>query len=217
MKKNCLNKFRLMDLVNAAILTLGLCILSSQASAAVVCVGTGTIATSCSGIEYNGTTYDVTWILPDYPASPAPIFNFFASPRTDSGPVTQAINTGLNDGGFTSIEYSTLTVPSSVGVCVDFPSQPCFYVPYAIYANTVGTWESKYNTINGPAGWYTDPTDDGTGTGPSLYYWNFADQNTRPVAVFTPAAVPVPAALPLFLSGIALVGWMGQRRRKQSV
>jgi len=203
------------DLVNAAIVTLGLCILSSQASAAVVCVGTGTIATSCSGVVYNATTYNVTWILPSYPASPTPIFGV-STPRTDSGPVTDAINGGLNDGGFTNIQYDTPTGTSSVGVCVDVPSQPCFYVPYAIYGSTVGTWESKYLTTP-TTGWSRDPTDDGNGNGPSLYYWNFADQNTRPVAVFTPAAVPVPAALPLFLSGMALVGWMGQRRRKQGI
>ncbi len=128
MKKFRLNTFRLMDLVNAAILTLGLCILSSQASAAVVCVGTGTIATSCSGVEYNGTTYNVTWILPDYPASPAPIFGF-STPRTDSGPVTDAINGGLNAGGFTNIQYTTPTGTSNVGVCTDVASQPCFMSP----------------------------------------------------------------------------------------
>ena len=212
-----MKKYRLKDLVNAAILTLGLCILCSQASAAVVCVGTGPIATSCSGVVYNATTYNVTWILPSYPASPTPIFNILGTPRTDSGPVTDAINGGLNDGGFTNIQYDTPTGTSSAAVCVDVGGPtPCFYVPYAIYANTVGTWESKYLTTP-TTGWYRDPTDDGNGNGPSLYYWNFADQNVHPVAVFTPAAVPVPAALPLFLSGMALVGWMGQRRRKQGI
>jgi hypothetical protein len=210
-----MKKLRLMELVNAAAWALGLCLISSQAFAAVVCVGTGTIATSCSGVEYNGTTYNVTWTLPDYPTGPTPIFGI-STPRTDSGVVTSAINSALTDGGFTNIEYATPTGTSTAGACVDVPSQPCFYVPYAVYASTVGTWESKY--IAG-TGWYTDPTVDfdvstGAASGPSLYYWPFAEQNVRPVAVFTPAAVPVPAALPLFLSGIALVGWLGHRRRQ---
>jgi hypothetical protein len=205
-----MKKFRLMDLINAAALTLGLCMITAQASAAVVCVGSGAIATSCSGVEYNGTTYDVTWILPNYPASPTPIFGI-STPRTDSGPVTDAINGGLNAGGYTSIQYDTPPTGTSNAALCDAGTAPCFYVPYAIYTNTVGSWESKYSAATG---WSRDPTDDGNGNGPSLYYWSFAEQNIRPVAVFTPAAVPIPAALPLFLSGMALVGWLGRRRRQ---
>ena len=68
-------------------------------------------------------------------------------------------------------------------------------------------WESRYLTTPS-AGWVTDPLSSQTG-------YTFASQNARPVAVFTPAAVvPVPAALPLFLSGFALVGWIGRRRRR---
>ena len=33
----------------------------------------------------------------------------------------------------------------------------------------------------------------------------------------TPAAVPIPAALPLFAGGLGLMGWMGRRRRGQAI
>ena len=65
-----MNKFRLMDLINAAALTLGLCMITAQASADVVCVGSGAIATSCSGVVYNATTYNVTWIPAKLPCQP---------------------------------------------------------------------------------------------------------------------------------------------------
>jgi hypothetical protein len=192
-----MKKFRLMDLINAAALTLGLCVISMQVSAAVVCVGTGAVATSCSGVVVNSTTYDVTWLLPNYPTGPAPIFSG-VNASADASAVADAINTGLNAGLFTNIEYDTGSGTSSALAC----TEACYYVPYRINPTNVSTWENRYLTTPTP-GWVTS-------SNPS---YAFATQNTRPVTVFTPAAaVPVPAALPLFLSGIALVGWVGRRR-----
>jgi hypothetical protein len=200
-----MKKSRLREFVNAAAVVLGLFLVSSQATAAVVCVGTGTVASSCSGVEYNGTTYDVSWALPNYPTSPLPIFSG-GTASADAQSVSDTINAALNTDGFTNIEYATgVSTTSTTPVCSETVANdtPCYYVPYRINATTVSTWESRYLTTPS-AGWVR-------GANPS---YDFAAQNTRPVTVFTPAAVPVPAALPLMLSGIALVGWMGRRRRQ---
>jgi hypothetical protein len=198
-----MKKFCLMDLINAAALTLGLCVISSQATAAVVCVGTGAVASSCSGVVVNSTTYDVSWALPNYPTGPTPIFSG-GTASADASTVADAINAGLNAGFFTNIEYDTGSGTSSAFAC----TEACYYVPYRINATNVSTWESRY--LGNPNNtWYRDPTTSG-----NLHY-PFAVQNLRPVAVFTPTAVvPVPAALPLLLSGITLVGWVGRRRRQ---
>ena len=122
-----MKKSRLMDLVNAAAVTLGLCVISSQATAAVICDGASGIATSCSGVVYNSTTYDVTWALPNYTGSSTTIF--------DSEPTAQAasdaaltvigdINTALTSGAFTNIQYQTSGGPSSLPVCVDPTETP---------------------------------------------------------------------------------------------
>jgi len=197
-----IKKSRLMELINAAALALGLCVISSHVSAAVVCVGTGTIATSCSGVVVNATTYDVTWVLPNYPTSPTPIFSG-GTASSAAAATADAIDAGLNAGGFTNIQYDTGSGTSSAFACTD----ACYYVPYRIDATDVSTWESRFLAATTNI-WFRDPSSSG-----NLYY-NFAEQNTRPVAVFTPAAVPVPAALSLFLSGMALVGWVGRRRRQ---
>jgi hypothetical protein len=201
-----MTRFRLMDWIAATVLTLGLCVISSQASAAVVCVGTGPMATSCSGVVYNGTTYDVTWALPDYPTGPTPLFTEIPlTDSSDAASTADAINTALNTGGFSNIQYTTTGGPSSAPVCGS-GTTPCYYVPYRINPlppdENVSSWESRYSTT------WTRTSN------PSFGYLitDNPNQNDRPVTVFTPAAVPVPAALPLFLSGIALVGWVGRRR-----
>lgn len=195
MKKTCL-----LDLITAAALTLGLFVISLQASAAVVCVGTGAVATSCGGVVINSTTYNVTWALPNYTSAGTTIFNAVSA---DAAAAADTINMALNTGLFTNIEYDTGTGTSSAFAC----SEACYYVPYRINDTNVDTWESRY--LGNPDNtWYRDPTNLG-----NLHY-AFDIQNLRPVTVFTPAAVPVPAALPLFLSGTVLVGWLGRRRRQ---
>lgn len=211
-----MHKSRLMDLISAAALTLGLCVVSTQATAAVVCVGTGSVATSCSGVEYNGTTYDVTWALPNYPTGPIPLFTQIPlTDKSDAASTADAINTALNTGLFTNIEYATgVSTSSTTPVCTESVSNdtPCYYVPYRINATNVSTWESRY--VGTTPTWFRDTTDLGGGVIAGNKTYPFATQNLRPVTVFTPSAVPVPAALPLFLSGMALVGWMGRRHRQ---
>jgi hypothetical protein len=218
-----MKKFRLNNLIATTVLAIGSLIVSLQAGAAVVCVGTGTVATSCSGVEYKGVTYNVTWELPDYegtPPSPNPIFTYGPGDvEPQALAVITDINAGLNARNFDTIQYTTPTGVSTDPTCTaaDNSPQQCYFVPFAIYpsTSTVGTWRSRFLTSSIPPEWYTNPayTVDGSGgySGVSINFYSYANQDLLPVAVFTP--VPIPAVLPLFLSGIALLGGVGHRRR----
>ena len=213
MRKN----YWLTDLIHAAALTLGLCVISPQAAAAVVCVGNGSIATSCSGVVFDNTVYEITWALGNYPTGPIPPFGPF-NPDIAGLNMIADINSALNTGGFNSIKYGTSPTDTAT----------YFYLPWRIFGIDVGSIEGVYNdsspdvsSTGHPNTWYTDPNPDltsGTSTSnPYAFYYNATTQNTLPTVYLTPTGtVPVPAALPLFLSGIAFVGWIDRRRRQAS-
>lgn len=50
-----------------------------------------------------------------------------------------------------------------------------------------------------------------TGAGHSLLYWDNVKVSAAPAAV-----TPIPAALPLFVSALAGLGWVARRRRRQA-
>jgi hypothetical protein len=164
-----------------------------------MCTGTGTIASSCSGIEYLGTTYDVSWILPSYPASPLPIFNP-ATAQTDAEAILDAINAALDTGGFVNIEYDTGSGTSSTPTCTG----ACYYVSYRINETTVSTLESRYNDTSG--NWTPSA---------SPFSKSHADQNLEATATFTPTIVPIPASLWLFGSGLFGLGAGKQPDRRE--
>ena len=200
-----MKKIRLVDLLRAGAVTLGLCVVSSQATAAVVCTGTGTVASSCSGVDIGGTLYDVTWQLPTYLNDAGyPDFGpaLTVTSSAVANPLVTEINTALNTGLFTSIQYTLADgSTTSTNAC----SVSCYQIPYRIDATFVSSYEGRFDSIS---------TNQWINNGFQGYV--FATQNSRPVAVFTPSAIPVPAALPLFLSGLALVGWVGRRRQQRS-
>jgi hypothetical protein len=177
---------------------LGVICLPAQALAAVVCSGTGTIASSCSGVDYLGTTYDVTWALPDFPTGPTPIFNPTGDPGADAAAIVAAINSALDIGGFVNIEYDTGSGTSTEPTC----SGACYYVAYRINSTTVSAVESRYVT-SPTTGWINN----------AITNKSHADQNTEATAVFTPTVVPIPASVWLFGSG--LFGIIAIARRKK--
>lgn len=190
---------------------LGLLLFSLQVHAATVCLGSGTIATTCTGVMIKGTSYDVTWVLPSYSAdsgTSTPPLTF--TTNSDAALAADAINALLNSGGFTTIEYGTGSGTSSTFVAPNC-SEPCYYVAYRINATTVSTWESRYT--GAIPTWFRDTTDLGGGVIAGNLNYTFAQQNTRPTAVFAPSAVPLPASLILLLTGMGAIGWVARRRR----
>jgi hypothetical protein len=200
-----MHKSRLMDLISAAALTLGLCVVSTQATAAVVCVGTDSVATSCSGVVIGSTTYNVEWVLPNYLGDGGYPSGGPALTATTSGEAASAvtqINQGLTDYAFTNFEYAINGGTSNTPACSS-NLVSCYYVPYFLDTAT----STIADQVRASEGRYS------SGVWTSQVYWrSFDDMNTHPVAVFS--AVPVPAALTLFLSGMGVVGWMGSRHRQ---
>lgn len=175
-----MKRSRRWNFVAATLVVLGTLVVSFQAKAAVQCHGDliNHIARVCHGVTIGSdtmTTYDVTWVLPDYPTSPLPIFDGADAPANALA-VAGDINTALNDAGFTNIEYATgASTTDTTPVCseVTLNNTPCYYVPYRIDATDVSTHENRFVT----GSWSFKVTQ----------YYPFAEQNTRPVAVFTPA------------------------------
>ena len=212
-------------LITATVLALGSLTAGSPASASTVyCDGTGTTATVCHGVVFNGTIYDVTWGLGNYPTGPIPPFVYADLP---DAPLTMiaAINTALNDGSFQSIQYATSSTPATALF---------YYLPYAIYPGASGdnvhtlegVFDNKSTDIlavnqTGPANsWYTNPDTGLDTTNPYKFsYPETAEspligQNDLPTVYLTATGtVPVPASLPLLLSGIGFMGWLARRRR----
>jgi len=186
-------------------------VVSVQTHASVVCFGSGGIANICHGVQYNGTTYDVTWALGSVsgtiPDNASNIFhpNTNLDPGADAAAVSQLIADALNAGPFTAIEYkidATTTSSANVAACSTGSLYPCFSTVYRDLLN--GTFSTQRVRYGDPvAGSWAVFAEGGV---------PLATLQARPIAVFT-AAVPVPAALSLFLSGLAAVGWIGRRRR----
>jgi hypothetical protein len=200
-----MKKIRAVDLIKAGAMTLGLCVLSSQATASVVCIGTSTVASSCSGVVIGGTLYDVTWQLPTYTnAAGYPDFGpaLTAASSGEADSVVTQINQGLTDKGFTNFEYAINGGTSTTPVCSG-GAEPCYYVPYFLDTSTSTLAEQ----VRASEGRYTS-----SAWANRVYWRSFTDMNAHPVAVFS--AVPVPAALTLFLSGMGVVGWLGGRHRR---
>jgi hypothetical protein len=168
----------------------------SQAGAETL-VGTTTDATGIDGLVVGSLTYNVTFENASYDTvyPSAPTFLGNSSGAEDAA---SAIESALNSLGVTAL----------TGISGDFQ---VVEVPYDVSATSATSSSAYCNDVPCPAGSWSglgtsgggDLTDVYTG----YYYTTF----------LIAASSPLPAALPLFATGLGALGLLGWRRKRKAL
>ena len=164
--------------------------LVSTASLAFTVDLDGTNATGIRGLDIGGTSYDVTFefVQADTAGSPACApsvpCDIFFGNEGQADAAVNAINAALN---------------STVAVTVGSTTKNSFFVPWAVGGGNVDASQGTTPAIAGA--WQF--------VGASLDSTDIVE-----MARFTPAVIPVPAAVWLFGSALGILGWIRHRTRR---
>jgi len=164
---------------------------SSAHSATVILDGSGDIALEIQGLAYDGMVYDVTFV-PDTPGNiygAPPNLDFDFDSQTVVGEVIDVVNAALET-----------TTAVKVGTEGFANGEYRIAYDYSLSIQEFNTWGGENAAVGA---WNTAVTD----TVPP-------DAQNDVYAVFAPAAVPIPAAVWLFGSG--LLGLIGVARRRKA-
>ncbi len=178
---------KLTSLLAGAVLTIGIVVAAAPSLAATL-VGTPSDATGINDLVVGTTTYDVTFVQGSYNSVYATTPPTFLGDFADAQTASNGIDAFLNLSGVTALNTFTLE----------------FAVPFAISPSS-NTF--VYNKLGPP--W----TDLGSANAIS----SIADGSLAQ-AVFTVdlTATPLPAAFPLFASGLGALGLLGWRRKRKA-
>jgi hypothetical protein len=91
--------------------------------------------------------------------------------------------------------------------CVTSPTTPFAFIQWC------STGAEAPPTDCGDSLEMADPAS-GTGTVPAYEYFTVAEYGEE-LQIATLASTPLPAALPLFASGLGVMGWLGRRRKRK--
>jgi hypothetical protein len=169
---------------------------ASHVSAATL-VGTTSDATGIDGLVVDGVTYDVTFVHASYDTVYASTPPTFIGNQSGAFDAASALATALNALGVqylaglsTPLEWATVPYELLTGVtayaCFDPSNSFCFGTPWV-------------------------PEIYGEGTGGNSFTFYYIDYT-----VFTSSATPLPAALPLFATGLGGLGLLGWRRKRKA-
>jgi hypothetical protein len=170
--------------------------LSASHAASVITTNAGLTATEVDGIVVAGTTYDVTFAGDLINPSP------FDGDPTGANTAANMLVDALNASTAISVSNTTVTCANCGVFYVEDAAEVSPTPPggLLIFDNADGTpppnWENYGNVAGGiPLGW--------------------------PIAVFnevgtTTPTTPLPAALPLFATGLGALGLLGWRRKRKA-
>ena len=192
-------KYLITSCVLALTVSLGLSV--AAPAYAVTLVGTTTDASGINGVVIDSVTYNVTFVNGSYNSvyTSLPTFLGNNSGATDA---TTALISALNGLGVTNLD--------------GLP-------PPTYYANLVAAVPEQYPVeglvASATAACPTEPivcAASSWGTEGALFTLPAATSTTIDYAVFTVANTPLPAALPLFASGLGALGLLGWRRKRKN-
>ena len=167
-----------------------------QARAATL-VGTPGAVSGIIGLAVDRVSYDVTFMFGSYE-------EVYVAPGTTPTFLDNQPNAELAANLIIEL-FNAEEVPSTVDTDADIVTGEVshFFIPYHTFSSSISVVAA---TNTAPAG--------------TAAAWNMdrsvADTTTNTMfAVFTPTAVPVPTALPLFASGLGVIGLLGWRRKRK--
>jgi hypothetical protein len=189
---------RLKNLTVAAFIVIG-GIVGAGSSYATTFVGSLSDATGLDGLVVDGVTYNVTFDNGAYTTVYATTPPTFSGDEHGADDAATALALALNALQVTGINGLSLS------------SIPYILTPFSI--DSFGTVESA--------------TDDGAPEPPPYLPWNtlspsFTNESTSvsnlgaDYTIFSAATTPLPAALPLFATGLGALGLLGWRRKRRA-
>jgi len=153
----------------------------------------GTVTGQIYGLSDNATSAATSVVITSYPASLGSIgtpFDVLSYPLVSGVPSAVISNSFTVSGGqITSVNFYV------DGQCI--PAAPCGYAPIVLYLVTGSS----------PTAYLFGASDPVTGTSNGAVQSDSID--------FTPT--PIPAAFPLFATGLGALGLVGWRRKRKSV
>jgi hypothetical protein len=151
-------------------------------------------------------------------------FAFLALPLVSRPATASVVNysvSGTFANGATFLPGSILTIDTTAGIVSN--SDLLVSAGSTSPANTFT--DANLNQNGGsqtPFDWVlgdgTDLTPSGGTVGLVTYFgpWGFSGGSTDTVLTLTPVATPLPAALPLFATGLGALGLLGSRRKRKA-
>jgi hypothetical protein len=151
----------------------------------------GADATGILDLDIGDTFYDV-------------MFNFVSGPHTSPGTTDIFASPVANESGAaTAVAEIVAALNTSIAITVGNGGQS-FIVPYLYNDATCNTLCAKRGSTGFVMGSWAGPTQADIGHNTGIYFAQFTPADTM--------RTPVPPAIYMFLSGIAVLGWF--RRRK---
>jgi hypothetical protein len=173
----------------------------SQASAATL-VGTTSDATGIDGLVVDSVTYDVTFTNDSYSNVYSSVQPTFFGNQVGADHAAQALVSALNALGVTNLVGLTVT-PEAVAV------------PFAAPPSTTTAW--TYLAECGFGGCPISPTwFESSGNAAINAGAVFSDTDYSTFVLSATSATPLPAALPLFATGLGALGLIGWRRKRKA-